>query len=173
MTVGGAVRDLDLTRASDVLFEAPEALAPVPGLDAIRDGRFIRPFFSLTPVTSFRSVRTGERKIEVFVDTERVRINNGGRDILTLIQVQIHGDATTPPRDLFFADPSNRTIEIGKVYNARGVTFVVWEAEISKDPEARNPRNPTSHPFDKLAVDYADHGRETRFGSIRVNSSYR
>jgi hypothetical protein len=180
VTVGGAVRDLDLTRASDVLFEAPEALAPAPGLDAIRQGRFLRPFFSLRPVTSFRSVRLGDRKIDVFEDTERIRINNGGTDVLKLIEVQMFGDQTTPPRNLSFADPSNRTIEIGKLYerykpfsSASVLKFVVWEAEISKDPEARDPSNPTSHPFDKLAVDYEDRDRETRFGSIRVNSSYR
>jgi len=41
------------------MFEAPKELAPVPGLEELSKGRFIRPFVSLVPVTSFRLSRAG------------------------------------------------------------------------------------------------------------------
>jgi hypothetical protein len=172
LTVGGRPQRLELTRASDLLFEAPEGLAPVPGLDGLRNGRFVRPYFSLSPVTSFRSVHgrdnsPGGLKLEAFDDKERVRISSTNDE---RIDVLFYGDGPTPPVNLLFCAPTAAPLEIGKLYDSRGVKFVVWEAERSNGPEARNPGSVGHVPFDRLAIDYV---ASDRAGSIRLNSSFK
>ena len=113
LTVGNRTLHVDLNRASDVHFEAPEELAPAPGLGNLREGRFIRPFFSPTPVTAFRSVHgregsPGGLKTEAFEEKDRVRIFSNG------FNVQFFADGAVPPYVLTFSNPTSGRIEAGK-----------------------------------------------------------
>jgi hypothetical protein len=153
LTVGGRSHRPELIRASRVDFEADEALAPAPGLESLRQGRFIRPVPSRSPVTSFLLAPGGAKAVES-LDTTRCRVQLVHNEIIIHTFAQKTRDLDL---NVQLWEPSGRALETGKLYQDPGTRtkFVIWEAS------------------DRIAVDYASSRENGPAGSVRLNSSYR
>ncbi len=189
LRVGDRDRRLDLTGASAVTFEAPRELARVPGLEELCQGRFIRPFVSRVPVTSFRLSRPGRSApgadghgvgFSVSGGGSYVDGANGGqvhaRDKTRRINIGVNSDIPNMQNLVFLdIDRGDGLPETGKVRVntfAKG-KYVVWELEPTQDIALGDPMKLHSfdHPYVRLAIDFCfDNGCA---GMIRYNAMYR
>jgi hypothetical protein len=162
LALGDRSRHIDLTRASRVEFEADESLAPATGIVSLRKGRFVRPVFSRTPVTSFFFARRGGNSVES-LDTTSCSVDIAYQTSL-LISCPSMNKGSAPVVQL--SVPIGQKLQLGRVHKdpQSRTQFVIWETSESLS---------VTHRSKSIAVDFADGSETGMAGSLRLNSSYR
>jgi len=198
LIVGGRQVHVDLTQVTNVVFEASSELARAPGLDELKNGRFIRPFYSKTPVTSFRTLfplpgpsRNPRPATEVsasgndlfiqwiwiYDQTHVLQISLAPNVYHAITQPQAKAYIKIASINLNFdyTHRDNAFCETGKVceFPAGRGKYVIWELErtsASMGPTRKADADYYGRYY-RLAIDYDD--REYGPGMIRLNSSFR